>query len=325
MQLVVYWRINVIFSHMHSSSQPDMPSTDTALNPPENIADTSMNNQLDDLPKIAEQTLNHQLSQDDSNMQKNAEKAQVNVSSPPHGGADAENDSNAHHTFDADDAVNTGFQPLYSHPIIAREGWVIIGLAVLAWVILHYILGGFFAYLGALFVLFCVQFFRDPPRRLHARSATAVVSPADGRVVFIGQTINPYTQAEELKISVFMNVFNVHSNRIPVDGVIEKISYMPGAFFNAALDKASMQNERNAIILRMPNQEVITFVQIAGLVARRILCYVQKDERVQRGQRYGFIRFGSRVDVYLPQTYVPQIKLGQKVYATSSILADMDA
>ena len=144
----------------------------------------------------------------------------------------------------------------------------------------------------------------------------AVVSPADGRIVVVGRAQDPYLKREALKISVFMNVFNVHSNRAPVDGAVKERWYFPGAFVNAALDKASLENERNALWLRTRDGGAdVTCVQIAGLIARRILCYVDAGAELVRGQRFGFIRFGSRVDVYLPLDAEPKAAIGDKVYA----------
>jgi phosphatidylserine decarboxylase len=120
-----------------------------------------------------------------------------------------------------------------------------------------------------------------------------------------------------------MNVFNVHSNRSPVDGTIQKVQYFPGKFVNADLDKASSENERNAIVLKTADQQIVTFVQVAGLIARRILCYVQANDVLSRGQRYGFIRFGSRVDVYLPLNAQVKVSIGDKVSATTTILAKL--
>jgi phosphatidylserine decarboxylase len=149
----------------------------------------------------------------------------------------------------------------------------------------------------------------------------AVVSPADGRIVEVGRAQDPYLKRDALKISVFMNVFNVHSNRSPVDGSVKERWYFPGAFVNAALDKASLENERNALWLRTAAGADVTCVQVAGLIARRILCYVQPGASLVRGERYGFIRFGSRVDVYLPPDAEPKAALGDKVYAAESVLA----
>jgi phosphatidylserine decarboxylase len=212
----------------------------------------------------------------------------------------------------------------YPHNFIAKEGWGILAGSLAAFFIAHAFDADRLAFLILIFLLFALQFFRDPPRQLGADNDTAILSPADGRIVFIGQTLNPYTQEQNLKISVFMNVFNVHSNRIPLAGVVKKIEYHAGSFLNASLDKASEQNERNAVILETKNQQTITFVQIAGLVARRILCYVKPEQEVYAGQRYGFIRFGSRVDVYLPLNYRSNVVLGQKVSATSTVLAQLD-
>ena len=170
-----------------------------------------------------------------------------------------------------------------------------------------------------LWTLFVLQFFRDPAR-VPPVDADAVISPADGRIVAVEKTTDPYLARDAIKISVFMNVFNVHSNRSPVDGEIKGRWYNPGAFLNAAVDKASTENERNALWIRTERGD-ITFVQIAGLIARRILCYVRTGDTLARGQRYGFIRFGSRVDVYLPPAARPEVSIGQKVKAAKTILA----
>ena len=121
-----------------------------------------------------------------------------------------------------------------------------------------------------------------------------------------------------------MNVFNVHSNRAPVDGTVQKVQYFPGKFVNADLDKASLENERNAIVLRRADGQLVTSVQVTGLIARRIHCYTSAGEALTRGQRYGFIRFGSRVDVYLPLTARPRVTIGEKVSATLTVLAELD-
>jgi len=185
----------------------------------------------------------------------------------------------------------------YPHPIIAKEGWPFLaGAAVLSIVATSG--WGWWSIPFWLVTLFILQFFRDPPRSLPA-DANAVVSPADGRIVVVGQARDPYLDRDALKISVFMNVFNVHSNRSPVDGEVKKTWYFGGRFFNAALDKASLENERNALWI----------------------CYVQNKDRLTRGQRFGFIRFGSRVDVYLPLDARPQAAVGDKVFAGETILA----
>jgi phosphatidylserine decarboxylase len=170
--------------------------------------------------------------------------------------------------------------------------------------------------------LFILQFFRDPAREVPSDPA-AVVSPADGRIVEVSRSEDPYLKREALKISVFMNVFNVHSNRSPADGVVKERWYFGGAFVNAALDKASLQNERNALWIERGDGSDVTCVQVAGLIARRILCYVEPGARLARGQRFGFIRFGSRVDLYLPPDAEAKVAIGDKVYAAQSVLAWM--
>ncbi len=209
----------------------------------------------------------------------------------------------------------------YPHPIIAREGWPFV-FASLAAAVIVWVLAGFpWSVPLWLIVVFVVQFFRDPPR-LVPQQANAVLAPADGRIVKVDKARDPYTERESLLISVFMNVFNVHSNRSPVDGTVERVDYARGKFINADLDKASTENERNAMVVKLDGER-ITVVQVAGLIARRILCYVKAGDRLARGQRYGFIRFGSRVDVYLPLTARPRVAVGDKVAATSTILAEL--
>ena len=208
----------------------------------------------------------------------------------------------------------------YPHPIIAREGWpflaatLIASLAVTGWA------GFWWASPLWLATLFMVQFFRDPPRTVPP-DPKAVLSPADGRIVAVERTTDPYLKREALKMSVFMNVFNAHSNRSPVDGEVRNTWYHPGKFFNADLSKASLENERSALWIRTPDGSDVTCVQVAGLIARRILCYASTGQRLARGERYGFIRFGSRVDVYLPLAAVPRASVGDKVYATETVLA----
>ena len=209
----------------------------------------------------------------------------------------------------------------YPHPIIAREGWLFLALAL----VIAAAMSGLGLWLPAalawLLALFIAQFFRDPPRVV-PRESQAVLSPADGRIVSVEKARDPYLQREALKISVFMNVFNVHSNRSPVDGVVVGAWYHAGSFLNAALDKASLENERNALHLRTSEGRDVTCVQVAGLIARRILCYVKPGDALARGQRYGFIRFGSRVDVYLPPNAQPKVAVGDIVFATETLLAE---
>jgi phosphatidylserine decarboxylase len=209
----------------------------------------------------------------------------------------------------------------YPHPIIAREGWPFLAAAITGAIVASWFVGWWSAplWLAALFVL---QFFRDPAREIPGDART-VVSPADGRIVAVEHARDPYLNRDSIKISVFMNVFNVHSNRSPVDGRVQKRWYNPGKFLNAALDKASEENERNALWLRTAAGADVTCVQVAGLIARRILCYVGEGANLAKGQRFGFIRFGSRVDIYVPTDAKPVAALGDKVYASSTVLATL--
>jgi phosphatidylserine decarboxylase len=208
----------------------------------------------------------------------------------------------------------------YPHPIIAREGWPFLAGSVILAALLSVFGGVILATLAWIIALFVLQFFRDPAREI-PRDIGAVLSPADGRIVAVERVNDPYVKREAIKVSVFMNVFNVHSNRSPVDGTVQQVWYFPGKFVNADLDKASTENERNAVWLKTANGTDITSVQVAGLIARRILCYVKAGDVLSRGQRYGFIRFGSRVDVYLPLDASVRVSIGDKVAATTTILA----
>ena len=209
----------------------------------------------------------------------------------------------------------------YPHSIIAREGWPFVAIALVIALALSWYGLWVLAIVAWIAFVFVVQFFRDPQRTIPTQ-ANAVLSPADGRIVKVEQARDPWLDRDALKISVFMNVFNVHSNRSPVDGTVVARWYHPGAFVNAALDKASVENERNALHLRTAGGQNVTCVQVAGLVARRILCYVDAGAALKRGDRYGFIRFGSRVDVYLDPAARPKVAIGDKVSATETILAE---
>lgn len=211
-----------------------------------------------------------------------------------------------------------------NYPIIAKEGWlyIIISLFISLYLSLFYPLISIPFWIISVFI---IQFFRDPPRRI-SNKKNMVVSGADGKVIAIGETIDPYQKKKSIKVSVFMNVFNVHSNKVPVDGLILKKIYYPGKFLNAALSKASLENERCAIIIQTKNspKKNITCVQIAGLVARRILCYKNTGDKVVRGERYGFIKFGSRVDLYLPLKTSIKVQVGQTVKNGESIIAELN-
>ena len=210
----------------------------------------------------------------------------------------------------------------YPHPVIAREGWPFLAVSLLVAALVTALTDWIWALPLWLIFIFVLQFFRDPARPV-PQGDKLVLSPADGRVVAIIPSRDPWLERDALKISVFMNVFNVHSNRSPIDGTVIKRWYHPGRFVNAALDKASTENERNALHLRSKDGRDITCVQVAGLIARRILCYVEAGAALTRGQRYGFIRFGSRVDLYLPLETRVKVTIGDKVSATSTVLAEL--
>ena len=216
--------------------------------------------------------------------------------------------------------MSTRARTSYPHPIVAREGWGFLAAAVGVSLVVGLFFGWAWSVPFWLLALFILQFFRDPARDI-PDDPRAVVSPADGRIVEVSRAQDPYLKRDALKVSVFMNVFNVHSNRSPVDGVVKERWYFPGAFLNAALDKASLSNERNALWLQTGDGRDVTCVQVAGLIARRILCYVGAGAELARGQRFGFIRFGSRVDLYLPPDAQVKAAIGEKVYAAETVLA----
>jgi len=210
-----------------------------------------------------------------------------------------------------------------THPFFAREGWPHIGIAFVVALIASYGIGGWSIIFWALFA-FVLQFFRDPKRDVPSQQGI-VVSPADGRVLLVEKVRDPYLARDALKISVFMNVFNVHSNRSPVSGEIKQRWYHEGTYLNASLDKASEENERMALWIQTEGEIDLVCVQIAGLIARRILCYFNAGDLLERGQRYGFIRFGSRVDLYLPANTKPRVSVGDIVAAGETIVAELPA
>jgi len=205
-------------------------------------------------------------------------------------------------------------------PLIAREGWSRIALAVGIAVVIHWQAGVWWALPIWIVALLILQFFRDPPRQI-PQGDGVVVSPAHGKVVSIQPDTDPITDRPAVRVSIFMNIFSVHSNRIPLSGVIKDKQHIRGRFLNAALDKASIENERCAVRIESPEGVSITSMQVAGWVARRILTYVQPGDRVMAGQRYGFIRFGSRVDVFLPPDAEVTAKLGRWVLSGSDMIA----
>ena len=208
---------------------------------------------------------------------------------------------------------------LYPHPIIAREGWPFIGGGLVLSLLVSACCG-WWSLPFWIFTVFALQFFRDPAREI-PQDPEAILSPVDGRIVVVERARDPYRDTEALKISVFMNVFNVHSQKSPADCTVTAVEYNKGKFLNADLDKASTENERNAVLATTASGREITFVQVAGLVARRILCYTKAGEKLTRGERYGFIRFGSRVDMYLPVDAQAQVAIGDKVTGVNTVLA----
>ncbi len=201
-------------------------------------------------------------------------------------------------------------------PFIFTAAFITAVFALLGW--------AYLALSGLICFLFICFFFRDPDRVIPAGKG-CFVSPADGRVIAVSEVEDtPFYDGRCVKISIFMSVFNVHVNRIPHEGRIVKTEYHPGKFFSANLDKASKDNEQNAVYLETENGDQICFVQIAGLIARRIICYIQRDDTVRRGQRFGLICFGSRLDVYLPLSIGLQVAIGDRVTAGTSILGKME-
>jgi len=193
-------------------------------------------------------------------------------------------------------------------------------------IVLGLILSHWLSWLGLLFVLFCLFFFRDPERVPPGRPGV-ILAPADGRIAAIVPGTPPAElglgNAPRWRVSIFLSVLNVHVNRVPVDGTVTRIAYRHGAFLNASLDKASEANERNAIAMRLPDGREIAVVQIAGLIARRILCALREGDAVHAGARFGIIRFGSRTDLYLPEGVRPLVVEGQTMIGGESVIAEL--
>ena len=215
--------------------------------------------------------------------------------------------------------LNTFIKPIH------REGikFVLIFSAITVILFLIYIP---LVWIGIGLTIWCYYFFRDPKRTTPVRDGL-IVSPADGVISLIEKTMPPpelVIKKEALtRISVFMNVFDCHVNRSPIGGDVIEINYRPGKFFNASLDKSSVDNERNSLVLQIPDGRHIVIVQIAGLVARRIVSFVKTNQRLRTGQRFGLIRFGSRVDVYLPDGVQPLVSLGQTMVSGETVIADL--
>ncbi|MEK6599667.1 MAG: phosphatidylserine decarboxylase family protein [Deltaproteobacteria bacterium] len=204
---------------------------------------------------------------------------------------------------------------------LAREGYPFILASIFGTIILF--LAGFksVSYLSGGLTIFIVSFFRDPERDIPSET-DAIISPADGRIIIVDRVFEDrFMKQDAIKISIFMNVFNVHVNRVPASGKVSGVFYNPGKFFSADKDKASLENEQNALLIEADNSKRFVVNQIAGLIARRIVCYAKEGDKIERGKRFGMIRFGSRIDVYLPVDCRINVKAGDKVKAGSSILA----
>lgn len=215
--------------------------------------------------------------------------------------------------------LETFLKPM--HP----EGTKFVAIFAVASALL-FLISVFAGWIGVGLTVWCYYFFRDPERTTPLRTGL-IVSPADGIVSLIEEAVPPpelEMTAEALtRVSVFMNVFNCHVNRAPAEGKISAIAYRPGKFLNASLDKASVDNERNSVCIEMEDGRKIAVVQIAGLVARRIVCFVKTGQELKTGERFGLIRFGSRLDVYLPDGIQPLVSLGQTMVAGETVLADL--
>jgi phosphatidylserine decarboxylase len=210
---------------------------------------------------------------------------------------------------------------------IHRAGWPFIGIALAAAVLLGLLWEPLF-WLGLIAAAYCAYFFRNPPRVTPTRVGL-VVAPADGMVQPVRRAVPPpeleLGDQPLTRVSIFLNVFNVHVNRVPVDGTITALAYRPGKFVNAAFDKASEDNERMALKVTTYDGVDVGFVQIAGLVARRIVCTVKLDEPVRAGQVFGLIRFGSRLDIYLPEGVAPLVVPYQTTVAGETVIADLQS
>ncbi|HTW27622.1 MAG TPA: phosphatidylserine decarboxylase [Acetobacteraceae bacterium] len=207
------------------------------------------------------------------------------------------------------------------HP--AGRPFIVIGILVL---VIGLLFAGWLAWIGLIFVLFCLYFFRDPERVPPGRPG-ALLAPADGRVISVAPHVPPPELGLGLmprwRIGIFLSVLDVHVNRVPADGTITRIAYRHGSFVNAAMDKASELNERNAIALRLLDGREIAVVQIAGLIARRIVCQVREGDAVRAGDRFGIIRFGSRTDLYLPEGVRPLVAEGQTMIGGETVIAEV--
>ncbi len=220
-------------------------------------------------------------------------------------------------------AITDDIRSVLAPPHPAGRPFILGGVVAL---LLGFAFGTWLIWLGLIFTLFCFFFFRDPERVPPPR-AGLFLAPADGRVVSVKPGVPPpelgLSTGPRWKVSIFLSVLNVHVNRVPEDGVVTRIAYRHGAFVSAGLDKASELNERNALAIRLPNGQEIAVVQIAGLIARRILCSVREGDPVTAGDRFGMIRFGSRTDLYLPEGVLPLVAEGQTMIGGETVIAEL--
>jgi phosphatidylserine decarboxylase len=209
------------------------------------------------------------------------------------------------------------------HTPFAREGYPFIAGAAFVTVVFALLGWGLLTVVCLALTLFTTWFFRNP-ERVTPPGEKRVVAPADGKVIFVGEVHEPRCgELPVTKISIFMNVFSVHVNRVPISGTVIDRFYNPGRFLNAALDKASLENEQCGLVVQTVEGQKLMFVQIAGLIARRIVTYPEVGDRIERGRRYGLIRFGSRVDIYLPPGSVVMVRLGAQTTAGETVLGEL--
>ena len=221
-------------------------------------------------------------------------------------------------------AITDDIRGVLAPPHPAGRPFIMAGLIAL---LLGFAFGSWLIWLGLIFTLFCLYFFRDP-ERIPPPHSGLILAPADGRVVAVRPAAPPpelgLSTGPRWKVSIFLSVLNVHVNRMPADGVVTRIAYRHGAFVSASLDKASVANERNALAIRLPDGHEIAVVQIAGLIARRILCSVREGDPVTAGDRFGIIRFGSRTDLYLPEGLRPLVVEGQTMIGGETVIAELE-
>jgi phosphatidylserine decarboxylase len=220
-------------------------------------------------------------------------------------------------------SLAASFRLVLAPPHPAGRPFIAGGVVV---VVLGLLLAHWLAWLGVLFVLFCLYFFRDPERVPPGRIGL-LLAPADGKVVSVAPAQPPpelgLGVAPRWRVGIFLSVLDVHVNRIPADGTVTRIAYRHGRFLNASVDKASSDNERNALAIRLPDGREIAVVQIAGLIARRIICHAREGDTVAAGDRFGMIRFGSRTDLYLPQGVRPLVAVGQTMIGGETVVAEL--